>query len=107
MEKAKGLLIEIFGESPIVKVIDFFITYPDFDYTKNFVANETGVSRMTMEKIWKEMIKKELIVKTRTIGNAEYYKLNKENPKVMFLVRSITQTIFKEIESEKLVAVKH
>jgi len=86
-QEAKSIFIETFGESPFIKVLDFFLTFPSFDYSKTQVADEVGISRITIEKIWKELIKKGIIVKTRTIGKAEMYKLNRENPKVKILMR--------------------
>ena len=80
--------VETFGETPLVKVIDFFLTYPSFDYTKSFVAKETGISRITIEGIWNKLIKEKVISKTREIGNAEYFKLNRENQKVKVLMRT-------------------
>ncbi len=50
------------------------------------VSEETGVSRITLDKIWEELIRKKIIVKTRDIGRAEMYRLNKENPKVKVLL---------------------
>ena len=78
MANQKSLFIETFGESPFIKVLDFFLTYPSFDYSKTQVADEIGISRITIEKIWKELVKKEIIVKTRTLGNAEMYQLNRK-----------------------------
>lgn len=79
--------IEMFGEYPLIKVLDFFLTYPSFDYSKTQVANEIGISRITIEKIWKELIEKGIILKTRDMGNAELYKLNTENPRVRVLMK--------------------
>lgn len=86
MEAKNSIFVETFGETPFVKVLDFFLTYDAFDYSKSQVAEETGVSRITLDKIWEELVNKRIIVKTRTIGRAEMYKLNKENPKVKVLL---------------------
>jgi len=87
VEARNSIFIETFGESPLIKVLDFFLTFPSFDYSKTQVADEVGISRITMEKIWKELIKKEIIVKTRSIGRAELYRLNTENPRVKILMK--------------------
>jgi len=87
IEAKKSVYLDTFGESPLIKVLDFFLTFPSFDYSKTQVANEVGISRITIEKIWKELIKKEIIVKTRSIGKAELYKLNTENPRVKILMK--------------------
>ena len=86
MEDPKSVFVNFFGESPFIKVLDFFLIYDDFDYSKCQVADETGVARMTMDKIWNELIKKQIIAKTRTVGRAEMYRLNKKNPMVKVLL---------------------
>ncbi len=85
METKNSIFIETFGETPAVKVLDFFLTFDSFDYSKSQVSEETGVSRITLDKIWKELINQKIIVKTRAIGRANMYKLNKENQKVRVL----------------------
>ena len=82
-----SVFIDTFGNYPLIKVLDFFLTYPNYDYSKTQVAKEVGISRITIEKIWKSLIKNEMIVKTRTMGNAELYRLNKENPRVKVLMK--------------------
>ncbi len=86
IEAKNSIFVETFGESPLIKVLDFFLTFPSFDYSKTQVADEIGISRITIEKIWKELIKKEMIVKIRSIGRAELYRLNTENPRVKILM---------------------
>ncbi len=86
MKTKTSIFVETFGETPFVKVLDFFLTFDAFDYSKSQVAEETGVSRITLDKIWEELEDKKIIVKTRTIGRAEMYRLNKENTKVKVLL---------------------
>jgi hypothetical protein len=77
---------KLFGNTPKARILDFFIGLRSFDYTKTFVANELGITKVTVFKIWKDLVKKKIIVKTRTIGRAEYHKLNIENPFVKALI---------------------
>jgi DNA-binding XRE family transcriptional regulator len=87
IEAKRSAFLETFGETPLIKVLDFFLTFPSFDYSKTQVANEVGISRITIGKIWKELTKKGMIVKTRSIGKAELYKLNMENPRMKILMK--------------------
>ena len=104
MEAKNSIFVETFGETPVVKVLDFFLTYDSFDYSKSQVAEETGVSRITLDKIWEELIDKKIIIKTRTIGRADMYKLNKKNAKVKVLMELSFKlaSAFAEEESEKI-----
>lgn len=88
MRTKKSIFLDTFGDTPFLRVIEFFITYPQFDYTKSFVAKEAGISRITIEKIWKELITKGVIIKARKIGNSQTYRLNKEDSRVKVLMKT-------------------
>jgi len=75
-----------FGDSPFLKVLDFFLTFQHFDYSKSQVAEEVGISRTTMEGIWKFLIKNGFIKKTRVVGRGDMYQLNREDQKVKALI---------------------
>ena len=81
-----SVLVRTFGESPLVKVIDFFLTFRAFDYSKSQVASETEVSRITIEKIFKRLVANKIIIKTREVGMAQLYKLNLQNSNVKALI---------------------
>src|SRR3989344_5987827 len=90
----RSLFLDTFGGTPLLRVLEFFLTYPDFDYTKSNVAKEAGVSRITIEKIWEKLIKTGMVVKSRMIGKVEMWKLNRENPKVKVLMNTAVQLSF-------------
>lgn len=79
MEVKYGVMVQMLGEYPRVKVLEFFLINDDFDASKSYVAKETEVSRTTLEPIWNELEEEGIIVKTRTIGRAEMFKLDKNN----------------------------
>jgi len=99
-----SILTEIFGESPLVRVIDFFLTFQGFD-SKSQVAEETGVSRITMDKIWPKLVKARFIIKTRIVGPAELYKLNKNNPRVVALIE-MDMKLAGAVAREELIGIK-
>jgi predicted transcriptional regulator len=101
-EQQKSLFLDMFGDTPFLRVVEFFLTYPDFDYTKSYVAKETGVSRITIEKIWKHLAKIGLIVKSRKLGKRIMWKLNKDSPKVRILMQTITKLSLGQLEQEKV-----
>ncbi len=104
MEAKNSIFVETFGEAPMIKVLDFFLTFDSFDYSKSQVAEETEVSRITLDKIWEELTGKKIITKTRTIGRAEMFRLNKENPMVGVLLELSLKlaSAFAEGEAEKI-----
>jgi len=77
MEKSSFTLA--FGNSPFVKVLDFFMQFEDFDYPISFVSKETETKWETVEKVIEALIKKGIIKRTRKMGKSWLYTLNKEN----------------------------
>lgn len=53
--KEKSVLIEFFGDSPLVRIIDFLIEKRPFDTTKEEIIRETGISRNSLFKLWKKI----------------------------------------------------
>src|SRR3989338_1704250 len=97
----RSLFLDTFGDTPLLRVLEFFLTYPDFDYTKSYVAKETGVSRVTIEKIWKHLVKVNIITESRTLGKIEMWRLNKEHPKVKVLMQTVVRLSLSYLESLK------
>ena len=105
MEAKNSIFVETFGETPVIKVLDFFLTFDSFDYSNSQVSVETGVSRITLDKIWEELTGKKIIVKTRTIGRADMYKLNKDSQNVNVLLELSLKlaSAFADGESAKII----
>ncbi len=104
----KSALAETFGENPLAKVIDFFLMYPSFDYSKSQVAKFVGISRITIEKIWSRLVKNGIILKTREVGRADLYKLNTGSMKVKALMRFDFELSSAALEqgTKKVIALK-
>lgn len=82
----QSLFIEFMGDSPVIKILDYLLTERDLDFSITDLAKNSGISRATLYRIWKHLIKNEIILPTRMIGLAKLYKLNKENPKIKKLI---------------------
>jgi response regulator of citrate/malate metabolism len=89
------LLLKYLGNSPTLRIIDFFLDNPLSDYSKNEVANNLAMSRATFFKYWKELEKSGALIVTRKIGRATMYKLDRTNDIVKQLVR-LDMTISKK-----------
>src|SRR3989338_11598528 len=70
------VFIEVFGNNPITKVLDFLITFQLFDYPLTEIAKNSGVSYSTLQTFWDKLEKNRIVVKTRRIGKSDLYKLN-------------------------------
>ncbi len=98
----------VFGDSPTVKVLDFFLDNHEFDYSLTDIAKGAEIAWITLQECWPEFLELGLVKKTRKIGRAELYQLNLENPLVKKLLELdlfiSTQFIEKEMDKEKILA---
>ena len=75
-DNMKSLLIGTFGNYPMIRVIDFLLENRIFDYPKAEIARQAGVSRTTLDVLWKKLVKEGIVKKSRTIGRATLYRFN-------------------------------
>jgi DNA-binding transcriptional ArsR family regulator len=73
------LLLRYLGASPTLRIIDFFLDNQLSDYSKNEIARNLAMSRVTFFKYWKELEKSGAVKVTRQIGRATMYKLDRDN----------------------------
>ena len=85
--KNESIFIEIFGNNPIMKALDFLITYQLFDYPLTEIARNSGVSYSTLQTFWNKLEKNNIVMKTRRVGKSDLYKLNINNPAVKQLLK--------------------
>ncbi|MCD6522489.1 MAG: hypothetical protein J7K68_01965 [Candidatus Diapherotrites archaeon] len=98
-----SLLLELLGKTSQLRVLDFFIENDIFDYSMADVCREIGMSRVTIRKIFDELARNGLIKKTRKVGRAQLYILNKENEvvqKLLELDQRICYQYASELEEE-------
>ncbi len=94
----------VFGDSPVVKIVDFLIDNQEFDYSLSDIAKGAEIAWSTLHEHWPELVQLGIVQKTRRIGRAELYKLNRENLLVKKLLeldlfiseQLITQRVSKE-----------
>lgn len=100
MQTKKSLFIELLGDSPTIRVLDFLLTERELDFSISDMARNSGIGRATLYRIWDELIKNQIIVPTRTIGKANLYKLNIKNPKIKKLIEIDDMLILEELRNK-------
>ena len=104
----KSLFIEFMGDSPTVRVLDYFLTERDLDFSITDMAKNAGIGRSTLYRIWDDLIKNEIIISTRIIGKAKLYKLNKDNIKIKKLIEIDDMLMLEDLKkrsNKKTIAV--
>ena len=83
----KSVFVEIFGNNPIIKVLDFLITFQLFDYPLTEIAKNSGVGYSTLQIFWGKLIDNKIVIKTRRVGKSDLFKINTKNPAVQQLIK--------------------
>ena len=61
--KQESIFAEYFGDSPLVRIMNFLILGKDFDYSMTEIANGAGVGWTSFTRAWKSLLKKSLFSK--------------------------------------------
>jgi DNA-binding transcriptional ArsR family regulator len=81
----ESIIIKTLGNSPKLRIVDFFLDNPLFDFTKKEVIEALGMSKQTFYKYFPELAEYGIVKVSRRIGKAKLYKLNLEHPLVSML----------------------
>jgi len=105
----KTAFLETFGDSPVLRVLDFLVVNEDFDYSMTDIANFSGIGYSTLKLFWSRLERQKIITQTRTVGKAKMYKLDLSNPVVKkfrdFYWETTKQRVHEKFKQE--VAIKH
>ena len=75
----KSLLLQLTGEMPLFKTIDFLIDNKGFDLSKKDIIEGANISRAALFKYWPELEKNNLVKITRKFGKTKLYTLNNDS----------------------------
>ncbi|MBS3053045.1 MAG: hypothetical protein J4469_00945 [Candidatus Aenigmarchaeota archaeon] len=102
-----SMLLDVIGDTVENRIIDFLIEGRGLDYTKMDIAENCGISRPTLYKVFPKLVKQSIIKPTRMIGRVQLYTLNTENEKVKALMKLEEFLLKKSFEiMEKKVKIK-
>ena len=74
----ESLFLDYVGDTPRMRILQYFIEGRDFDYTLTDLLN-AGVSWGTLNTLVPKLLELGIVIKTRKIGRATLYKLNPDN----------------------------
>jgi DNA-binding transcriptional ArsR family regulator len=81
----ESVIIRTLGDSPKLRIVDFFLDNPLFDFTKKEVIEALGMGKQTFYKYFPELEEYEVVDVSRRIGRAKLYRLNQKHPLVSML----------------------
>jgi len=94
----KSLFIEFMGDSPMIRILDYLLIERELDFSITDMAENAGIGRATLYRIWDNLIRNEIIVHTRDIGKARLFKLNTENKKIKKLIEICDMLTLEELK---------
>ena len=107
--ETKTAFLQVFGDSPMLRILDFLIVNEDFDYSMTDIAIQSRVGYSTLKLFWKKLEESKIVKQTRVVGKAKMYKLNLDNPTVKkfrdFYWETTKQAVHEEIKEKKVLAV--
>ena len=75
-------------KSTTAKIIDHFLTFNTYEYSKTEIAQATQTSLRTIIRELPNLEKHGIITHTRSIGQAEMYQTNNQNPIIQHLQKT-------------------
>jgi DNA-binding transcriptional ArsR family regulator len=96
----QSILLRTLGDSPKLRIIDFFLDNPLFDFTKKEVIEALGMSKQTFYKYFEDIEKYGIVKVSRKIGRAKLYRINLEHPLVSMLREYETKVSMQIAEEE-------
>lgn len=91
----------IAGKSSI-RLLNFFITFQEFDYSESDIANNADVSLKTVYREIPKLQEMGIINFVRNVGRAKMYTLNKESMIAKLFVRLFFEASKKKIELDDI-----
>jgi hypothetical protein len=99
------VFLNTFGDTPVLRILDFLVVNEDFDYSMTDIAKLSGVGYATLKLFWKNLEKQKIILLTRFVGKARMYKLNYSNSVVVKFRDFYWETTKNKVKIEKALSV--
>ena len=96
-----SLLLKAFGCSPKLRIIDIFLTNAYFDFDKEELARELGMSKQTVYKNIKDIEELGVVKVSRNIGRATMYRIDRDHPLIRTLNESVNEASFQIAKQER------
>ena len=102
----KSLLLNLTGDMPLFKVIDFLLENKGMDFSKLDIAKGAEISRASLFNYWNEIEKHGIVKVTRRFGKTKLYTLNVKNPvtqKILELEKALIAEAMSKAKKKEMV----
>ena len=98
----KNAFLEVIGHDPRAKILDALITGRRLDYSATGIIRAADIARATFYNVFPRMLKQNLVIATRKIGNIQLYIINQKSPVVQQLIKLHQQVLRQVLEKHKV-----
>ncbi len=106
----KSLLLNLTGEMPLFKIIDFLLENKGMDFSKSDILKGAEISRASLFNYWNEVEKHGIVKVTRSFGKTKLYTLNVKNPltqKIIELEKTLIAESMEKAARKREILVEH
>lgn len=106
----KSLLLNLTGEMPLFKIVDFLLDNKGMDFTKKDIAKGAEISRASLFNYWSELERHGIVKVTRSFSKTKLYTLNVKNPvtqKIIELEKTLIAEAIDKANKNKEIVIEH
>lgn len=90
MKEAESGIIALYGDSPRMRVLEYFMVFPKNEFTIGEIVETVGMSRTTAFKEVAKLLDNNMIVQASKIRKSPTYKIYLKNPLVRVMQKSVS-----------------
>ena len=101
----KSLLLELTGEMPMFKIMDFLVENKGLDFTKTDIARGANISRASLFNYWPLLETHKIVRVTRKFGKTKLYTINGKSAiakKIIELEKELIKSALQEKQEIKI-----
>ncbi|MEK6963985.1 MAG: hypothetical protein AABX70_06145 [Nanoarchaeota archaeon] len=107
--KEQSLLLQLIGDLPLFKIVDFLVENKGMDFSKTDIAKGSGISRASLFNYWEELEKHGIMKVTRCFGKTKLYTLNAKSvivQRILDLEKALISEALEKARQKKEVLVR-
>jgi len=101
MVEAESGIIALYGDSPRMRMVDFFMTFPKNEFTVPELVEGIGMSRTTAFKEIEKLSNNNMILQSGNIGKSPTYKINTKSP-IIYAMQKLVSLRSKKIAASQI-----
>ncbi|MEK6948999.1 MAG: hypothetical protein AABX34_02175 [Nanoarchaeota archaeon] len=101
-----SLLLNLTGDMPLFKIIDFLLDNKGMDFSKTDIAKGAEISRASLFNYWRELERHGILKVTRSFGKTKLYTLNSNSPvtqKIIDLEKTLISEALNKSQKKEIV----